>query len=90
MFFWSRKRMIKLHFVQPGQPTQNAFVESFKGKFWEYCLNVHWFTSLADSKEKLDSWRIDYNESRPHKALNHRTPTEYAAEMANAGRKFSG
>jgi putative transposase len=87
---WCLSHGIELEFIQPGKPSQNAYVERFNGSLRDECLNVHWFTSLADAKEKLEAWRIDYNESRPHKALNHRTPREYAAEMANEGRKFSG
>ena len=49
MFFWSKRAAVKLHFIQPGKPTQNAIVESFNGKFRDYCLNLHWFTSLVDA-----------------------------------------
>jgi putative transposase len=81
---------VQLEFSSPGKPTDNAHIESFNGSLRDECLNVHWFTTLADAKEKLDAWRIDYNESRPHKALNHRTPREYAAEMANGRQRISG
>ena len=50
MFFWAREQHVKLHFIQPGKPTQNAFVESFNGKFREYCLNLHWFRSLRHGR----------------------------------------
>jgi len=87
---WAYTQKVQLEFSRPGKPTDNAHIESFNGSLRDECLNVHWFTSLADAKEKLNAWRIDYNESRPHKALNHRTPREYAVEMANQGQKFSG
>ena len=57
MFFWSRRSGVKLHFIQPGKPTQNAFVESFNGKFREYCLNLHWFATLEDARSTIDAWR---------------------------------
>lgn len=87
---WAYTQKVKLEFSRPGKPTDNAHIESFNGSLRDECLNVHWFTSLADAKEKLDTWRIDYNESRPHKALNHRTPREYAAAMAKRRQKISG
>ena len=87
---WAYTQKVQLEFSRPGKPTDNAHIESFNGSLRDECLNVHWFTSLADAKEKLNAWRIDYNESRPHKALNHRTPREYSVEMANQGQEFSG
>ena len=87
---WAYTQKVQLEFSRPGKPTDNAHIESFNGSLRDECLNVHWFTSLADAKEKLNAWRIDYNESRPHKALNDRTPREYSVEMANQGQEFSG
>ena len=87
---WAYTRKVQIEFSRPGKPTDNAHIESFNGSLRDECLNVHWFTTLADAKEKLDAWRTDYNESRPHKALNHRTPREYAAVMAKRGQKVSG
>ena len=55
MYFWARRRGVKLHFIQPGKPTQNAFIESFNGKFREYCLNLHWFTSLEDARSTIEA-----------------------------------
>jgi putative transposase len=69
MFFWSRQSEVKLHFIQPGKPTQNAFVESFNGKFREYCLDLHWFASLEDARSTIDEWREHYNHVRPHRSL---------------------
>jgi len=87
---WAYTQKVQLEFSRPGKPTDNAHIESFNGSLRDECLNVHWFNSRADAKEKLDAWRIDYNETRPHKALDHRTPREYAAKLADEGRKFSG
>jgi len=82
MFFWSRERSIKLHFIQPGKPTQNAFVDSFNGKFREYCLNLHWFRSLDEAKETVNEWRRHYNEERPHSSLGKLSPKQFAERAA--------
>jgi len=82
MFFWARDRRIKLHFIQPGKPIQNAFVESFNGKFRDYCLNLHWFASLDDARSSISLWRYHYNTVRPHRSLNHKPPAVFAAEAA--------
>ena len=73
-----------MHFIQPGKPTQNAFVESFNGKFRLECLDAHWFTSLADARAVIEAWRRDYNEVRPHSSLAGRTPAEFAALARSA------
>ena len=62
LFFWSRDQQVKLNFIQPGKPTQNAFVESFNGKFRDSCLNQQWFMTLAEARETIETWREDYNE----------------------------
>lgn len=82
MFFWSRERSIKLQFIQPGKPTQNAFVESFNGKFREYCLNLHWFKSLNEARGEIDAWRKHYNEERPHSSLGKLPPRQFAEQAA--------
>jgi putative transposase len=74
---WTYQRNVKMRFIEPGKPIQNAFIESFNGKFRDECLNEHWFVSLQDAKEKIESWRRDYNEVRPHSALGNRTPEEF-------------
>jgi putative transposase len=56
MFFWSKRTGVKLHFIQPGKPAQNAFVESFNGKFREYCLDLNWFASLEDARSTNQTW----------------------------------
>ncbi len=65
---------VRLHFIEPGKPVQNAFVESFNGKFRDECLNEHWFTSMADARRTIEEWRIDYNTRRPHSSLGYLTP----------------
>ena len=75
---------MQLHFIRPGKPVDNAFIESFNGKFRDECLNEHWFLDLDDARTKIEAWRIDYNEVRPHSALGNRTPTEYAARAGLA------
>jgi len=82
LFFWSRTRRVKLHFIQPGKPTQNAFVESFNGKFRDYCLNLHWFASLEDARSIIDAWREHYNHVRPYRSLGKKPPAAFAREAA--------
>jgi putative transposase len=77
---WAYQRDIKLKLIQPGKPTQNAFIESFNGKFRDECLNEHWFCSLAEAKIRIAAWRRDYNEHRPHSAIGNLTPAEFAAQ----------
>ena len=82
MFFWSRNSGVKLHFIQPGKPTQNAFVESFNRTFRDGCLNQHWFRDLGDARREIDDWRRHYNEVRPHSSLGYVTPSDYARRAA--------
>ncbi len=81
---WAYKRRGGLHFLRPGQPVDNAFIESFNGKFRDECLNENWFLDLADARTKIEAWRQDYNTVRPHSALGNRTPAEYAKEAGLA------
>ena len=74
MFLWSQRTGVRLRFIDPGKPVQNAFAESLIGKFRDECLNAHWFLSLADAQEKMEDWRKYYNEERPHGAIGHRAP----------------
>ncbi len=82
MFFWASDHRVKLHFIQPGKPMQNAFVESFNGRFREGCLNQHWFRSLEHARAQIDRWRRHYNEERPHSSLQFMTPAAFAAQVA--------
>jgi putative transposase len=74
MFFWARRVGVKLHFIQPGKPTQNAFVDTFNGKFRHYCLDLNWFASLEDARLTIDTWRNHYNHVRPHRSLGKKPP----------------
>jgi putative transposase len=76
---WAYQRGINLKLIQPGKPTQNAFIESFNGKFRDECLNEHWFCSLTEARIRIAAWRRDYNECRPHSAIGNHTPAEFAA-----------
>jgi len=75
---WAFERGVELHFIEPGKPVQNCFVESFNGKFRDECLNLNWFTSLSDAIKKIEAWRVDYNRHRPHSSLGDLTPEEFA------------
>ena len=74
---WAYENKVVLDFSRPGKPTDNAYIESFNGSFRDECLNTHWFLSLDDAREKIETWRRDYNEFRPHSALENMTPEEY-------------
>lgn len=75
-----------LDFSRPGKPTDNAYIESFNGKFRVECLNTNWFLSLDEAQRKCEAWRRDYNEVRPHSAIDDRVP---AALHRTAGRPAS-
>ncbi len=77
LFLWSQQRGIRLHFIQPGKPTQNAFVESFNGRFRDGCLNQQWFRDLDDARRVIEDWRQDYNEIRPHSSLGYQSPADF-------------
>jgi putative transposase len=82
---WAFDRGVELHFITPGKPTENAFIESFNGKFRDECLNENWFISLPEARQKIEAWRRDYNQVRPHSALAYQTPEEFAAQAAARG-----
>ena len=67
---------VELDFSRPGKPTDNAFIESLNGKFRAECLNAHWFMSLEDARRKMETWRREYNEERPHSAIGNKPPIE--------------
>jgi putative transposase len=74
---WSTGRL-EWHYIAPGKPMQNAFVESFNGRLRDECLNEHAFLNLAEAREIIEAWRRDYNHFRPHSSLAARTPAEFA------------
>ena len=75
---WAFEKNIKLDFIRPGKPNENAFIESFNGRFRDECLNGNWFLSLEDARRTIEEWRNDYNEHRPHSSLGGLTPKEFA------------
>ena len=79
---WSEERGVRLEFIQPGKPAQNAYAESFNGRLRDECLNANWFTSLSDARRKIESWRQDYNQVRPHSSLDYLPPAEFARTQA--------
>lgn len=81
MDLWAYHHKVEIAFSRPGKPTDNAFVESFNGTLRDECLNAHWFTSLTDAREQIERWRVEYNESRPHRALGEVPPAEYARQL---------
>lgn len=78
---WAYHNKVTLAFFRPGKPTDNAYIESFNGSLRDECLNCHWFTSYEDAKVKIEAWRDEYNQSRPHRALNNLSPLEYVAQL---------
>jgi putative transposase len=79
---WSEQCRVRLEFIQPGKPAQNAYIESFDGRLRDECLNANWFTSLSDARRKIETWRQDYNEQRPHSSLHYVPPAEFARTRA--------
>ena len=75
---WAYRRGVALLFIEPGKPVQNAYAESFNGRLRDECLNESWFVSLADARQTIERWRVDYNGTRPHSGLAGRTPTAFA------------
>ena len=82
MLTWAHTRGVKLFLIEPGKPNQNAYIESFNGRFRDECLNEHWFTSLSHAKVVIEAWRREYNEERPKKSLGGMTPSAYARQLA--------
>jgi putative transposase len=74
---WAYERNVKLHFINPGKPVENAYVESFNGRFRDECLNEHWFLTLEHARKEIEEWRVDYNTKRPHSSLGFLTPEEF-------------
>ncbi len=85
---WQQDRDVEWHYIAPGKPMQNGFVESFNGRLRDECLNEHLFSNLNEAREIIEAWRIDYNTNRPHTSLNGLTPTEFAARP-NQGQNWN-
>jgi hypothetical protein len=75
---WAYQHGVRLDFITKGKPTENGHIESFNGKFRDECLNENWFISLDDVRRKVEAYRVDYNEVRPHSSLDNQTPMEFA------------
>ena len=78
---WAYENGVTLVFSRPGKPTDNPYIESFNGSFRDECLNLHWFLSLADAREKVEIWRQDYNVYRPHSSLGNLAPRDYRIQV---------
>ena len=78
MDYWAHQTGVKLDFIRPGKPVENGYIESFNGRLRDECLNVEVFIDLADARSKIERWKRDYNQHRPHSALADRTPHEFA------------
>src|SRR5450755_2754506 len=76
---WAYSSNVQLSFIRPGKPNENAYIESFNGKFRDECLNEHWFLTMAHARRIIETWRIEYNTERPHSSLGNLTPQEFAA-----------
>lgn len=81
MLTWAHANSVTLRLIEPGKPNQNAYVESFNGRFRDECLNEHWFINLEHARALIETWRREYNEERPKKALGGLTPTAYARQL---------
>ena len=81
---WAYQAGVKIDFIRPGRPVQNGYIESFNGRLRDECLNGEIFFHLADAREKLEHWRRDYNENRPHSAL------EIVRRQSSPGRRRVG
>jgi len=79
---WANDNKVELCFIDKGKPTQNAFVESFNGKFRDECLNEEWFMNLSDARNKISGWRLEYNSERPHSSLGGISPYEFISKTA--------
>lgn len=78
---WAYHHKVQIDFSRPGKPTDNCFIETFNGSFRDECLNIHWFESIDEAMAQIEAWRVDYNESRPHQALNELSPSEFVRRI---------
>lgn len=75
---WAYRQQLHLRFIEPGKPQQNAYIESFNGRFRDECLNEHWFLSVRHAREVINTWRQEYNDARPHSSLGYLPPNQFA------------
>lgn len=86
---WAYRNGVTLDYIRPGKPVENCFIESTGGSFRDECLNEHWFTNLADARRRIELWRRDYNEVRPHSSLGNLTPEEYAEKRRSTSENWA-
>jgi putative transposase len=79
---WAYQRGVKLTFIRPGKPVENAYIESFNGRLRDECLNENWFLSIEHARRVVEEWRIDYNTIRPHSSLNNLSPEEFIRQKS--------
>ena len=85
---WAYLNKVELDFSRPGKPSDNAFIEAFNHRLRQECLNASWFLSMADARQRIEAWRIDDNQSRPHSSPGNLTPSQFAAQL-NPARKVA-
>lgn len=83
MLAWSADNHVNLHFIDPGKPVQNAYIESFNGRLRDECLNQHWFKDLREARRIIETWRVDYNRERPHSSLKNLSPEDFKQAWMN-------
>lgn len=81
---WAYEAGVRLSFIRPGKPNENAYIESFNGKFRDECLNEHWFINMGQARRIIEDWRVEYNTERPHSSLGNLTPEEFARNKDRA------
>jgi putative transposase len=84
---WASTHSVRLHYIAPGKPVQNAHIESFHGRFRDECLNESWFLTQADARRIIEAWRHHYNTVRPHSALGYLTPDEFERMSRNGAER---
>ena len=82
---WAYENGVRLDFIRPGKPVENAFIESFNASLRNECLNVHWFQTIEEARQRIEQWRKEYNDYRPHSSLDNLTPAEYALKHEKEG-----
>jgi transposase InsO family protein len=90
MLEWAHRRGVQLRLIEPGKPNQNAYIESFNGRLRDECLNEHWFPNLLQARAVIETWRREYNQERPKKALGGMTPEAYAKHLAEVRLQYPG
>ncbi len=89
MVIWAHGCAVQLRLIEPGKPNQNAYVDSFNGRLLDECLNEHWFPTLLHARTEIETWRREYNEERPKKALGGLTLAAYARQLTTKAETLS-